>query len=199
MDVSGYVNVVGRDSRPIRDKQGLFIEQIAPGAFAQALTAGTPVELRFDHERVLGDTTGCLQLREDNIGLKAEAVVTDPAVIEKAAAGELRGWSFGFVAKADQWTGEGDDRRRVVEEMELREVSILDKTPAYIATSIETRDEDQLLVEYRLDTVSAPDVVRTVETETKETVTEQDEYGESQTEIQRKTVEVFKLKRREHL
>ena len=197
MDVSGYVNVTGRDSRPLRDKHGLYTEQIAPGTFAQALTAGTPVELRFNHKAILGSTENCLELREDNVGLKAECVVTDPNVIAKAEAGELRGWSFGFVCRDDDWTGEGDARHRTVKELELREVSILDKTPAYIATSIETRGEDELLVEYRFDAINAPDVVRTVETETKETITEQTEYGESQTEVLRKMVEVYKAKRRE--
>lgn len=38
-----------------------------------------------------------------------------------------------------------------MEDLELREVSILDVTPAYIATSIETRGEDSDLVEYRMD------------------------------------------------
>lgn len=38
-----------------------------------------------------------------------------------------------------------------MDELELREVSILDKTPAYIATSIETRDDDEILVEFRAD------------------------------------------------
>ena len=34
MVVRGYVNVVGRDSRVLHDKQGPYIEQIMPGAFA---------------------------------------------------------------------------------------------------------------------------------------------------------------------
>lgn len=40
MVVRGYVNVVGRDSRVLHDKQGPYIEQIMPGAFAKALSAG---------------------------------------------------------------------------------------------------------------------------------------------------------------
>ena len=54
MVVRGYVNVVGRDSRVLHDKQGPYIEQIMPGAFAKALSAGAPVELRWDHKKTLG-------------------------------------------------------------------------------------------------------------------------------------------------
>ena len=52
MVVRGYVNVVGRDSRVLHDKQGPYIEQIMPGAFAKALSAGAPVELRWDHKKL---------------------------------------------------------------------------------------------------------------------------------------------------
>ena len=56
MVVRGYVNVGGRDSRVLHDKQGPYIEQIMPGAFAKALSAGAPVELRWDHKKTLGST-----------------------------------------------------------------------------------------------------------------------------------------------
>lgn len=194
MDVTGYVNVTARDSRPIRDRQGLFIEQIAPGAFAHALTAGNPVELRFNHRQVLGSTEDVLQLREDNIGLKAHAVVTDPAVIAKAEAGELRGWSIGFIKKADEWTGEGDGRRRVVSEMELREVSILDKTPAYIATSIETRGEEDLLIEYRVDT----EPLDLVQARAQDPEPEPAPEDTGAADIARKRLELEKHRRRDH-
>lgn len=169
MAVRGYVNVVARDSRVLHDKTGPYIEQITPGAFGKALRNGGTVELRFDHERTLGSTEdGNLELREDNIGLMAEAEVTDEAVIAAAEKKELRGWSFGFVKKKDHWkTDEDGTRRRYVDEMELREVSILDKTPAYIATSIETRDGDEVLIECRMEDLE-PDVQ--YQSETKEQV-----------------------------
>ena len=96
--MTGYVNVVGRDSRTLHDKSGPYIEQITPGAFGSALQSGTPVELRFDHNQVLGSTeTGEITLREDSIGLLANAVVSDPAVIQAAERRALRGCSFAFV------------------------------------------------------------------------------------------------------
>lgn len=144
--IDGYVNAVGRDSRPIRNRAGeLFIEQIVPNAFKRALERNNDVKLLLNHEanREIGSTKRNLQLFEDNIGLRAIATITDKEVIEKAKQKKLRGWSFGFVEKK---ASEEDDekrkmKRRFVEDMELLEVSIIDerKLPCYTATSIETR------------------------------------------------------------
>ena len=65
--------------------------------------------------------------------------------MEKARAGKLVGWSFGFVClREDRKDGENNIQHRDVRELELREVSILDDTkiPAYNGTSIETRSEN---------------------------------------------------------
>lgn len=199
--VRGYVNVVGRDSRVLHDKQGPYIEQIMPGAFAKALAAGSPVELRWDHKKTLGSTANQeeLELREDNIGLLADAVVTDEEVIAAAERKELRGWSFGFVKQKDHWKADEDGtRRRFVDELELREVSILDKTPAYIATSIETREDGDVLVEFRMEDLMDEGVTYARQTErtveTKETTMSPED--ESAMFCVQKTIEIFKMKRR---
>lgn len=199
--VSGYVNVVGRDSRVLHDKQGPYIEQVTPGAFAKALTAGNPVELRWNHQKTIGSTDdkNQLELREDNIGLHADANVTDDDVISAAEKKELRGWSFGFVKKKDHWKTDDDGtRRRFVDELELREVSILNKTPAYVATSIETREDGDVLVEFRMDEPMEDGVnyIRQTEVVTTETTTTMTPEDESQMFTARKTVEIYKLKRR---
>lgn len=150
--ICGYVNAVGRDSRVMRTVTGeRFVEQIEPGTFQRALGKEGNVELRANHGRLLGSTgAGNLELYEDAVGLYASAVVTDPEIIEKAERDELRGWSFGFRAKADTWEDTGKDvKRRIVQDMELREVSILDITPAYIATTVEMRGEDEGYLEAR--------------------------------------------------
>lgn len=197
--MTGYVNVVGRDSRTLHDKSGPYIEQITPGAFGSALQSGTPVELRFDHNQVLGSTeTGEITLREDSIGLLANAVVSDPAVIQAAERRALRGWSFGFVKKADRWsTDEDGTRRRFVDALELREVSILDVTPAYIATSIETRDDTETLVEFRMEDTE-PDITEIREKEEKEDPEKKKDTGETAADafLAGKRAEIFRLKRR---
>ncbi|WP_298034372.1 HK97 family phage prohead protease [uncultured Dysosmobacter sp.] len=199
--VSGYVNVVGRDSRVLHDKQGPYVEQIMPGAFAKALASGSPVELRWNHQKTLGSTKNKdeLELREDNIGLRANAVVSDADVISAADRSELRGWSFGFVKRKDHWkTDEDGTRHRFVDEMELREVSLLDKTPAYIATSVETRDDGDILVEYRVDEPleEGVDYIRQTERTTEDKTTTLTPEDESVMFCASKTIEIYKMKRR---
>jgi uncharacterized protein len=153
--LDGYVNAVGRESRVLPSSRGPFREQIKPGTFERALQKTDNVGLRFNHDekRQLGSTKdGNLQLWEDNIGLRAIATVTDEEVMQKAKDGKLTGWSFGFIDQKPNWQdGQDGVQRRFLEDIELLEVSILDKTPAYIATSIEARGEENVITESRSD------------------------------------------------
>lgn len=155
--IEGYVNAVERDSRLLPRNMcpsaaGSFYERVRAGVFRRSLESGKEVQLMHNHSRVIGGTKSNLELREDNIGLYAHAIVTDPAVISKAAAGELRGWSFGFNCTKDDWedVSEGIQRRNL-DEIDLLEVTIIDSTatPAYIGTSIEMRGEDCTALEWR--------------------------------------------------
>ena len=163
--IDGYVNAVARDSRLIPDVKGSFREQIVPKAFQRALEKAENVDILLNHDknRKLGSTTeGNLELFEDNIGLRAIATITDAEVIEKAKRNELRGWSFGFYSVKDRWEDiEEGVQRRYVEDLELTEVSIVDNTkvPAYSATSIETRANEEVLTETR----SLDSIVKTVD------------------------------------
>ena len=134
--LTGYVNVTARDSRPIPSPQGSFIEQVTPGTFKRALSKNPNIEMRFNHNRKLCDQKSGLKLREDDIGLYADAIFKDAEVAEKARKNQLRGWSFGFSVNKDHWDESG---KRYLDDISLSEVSILDKTPAYIATSVEMR------------------------------------------------------------
>mgnify|MGYP002512568092 CR=1 FL=1 len=142
VEIDGYVNATGRESAPLRDALGYFVEVVEPGAFARALEAGSvPMLLNHDASRVLaqGDT---LELREDAIGLHAHAVVRDAEIAAKAAAGRLRGWSFGFTRPQERVEERDGLRHRTLLGFTLNEVSLLDDTrrPAYPATSVYTRD-----------------------------------------------------------
>lgn len=145
--IEGYVNAVARDSRPMRDKGTgqKFVEQIVPGAFKRALEQNE-VDLLLDHDdnRKLGSTQSNLELREDAIGLRARAEITDPEVIQKARDKKLRGWSFGFYERdASEEDLPNGMKRRYIEELQLVEVSLIDerKVPCYVGTSVETRAE----------------------------------------------------------
>lgn len=151
--LEGYVNAVDRDSRPIPDADGSFIERIVPGAFAEALKRANDVELLVDHRRKIGSIRdGTLELTEDNIGLRAKCVVDDSEVIEKADKKLLKGWSFGFsVLKQRAENLENGMKRRIVEALDLSEVSIIDDKmiPCYVGTSIEKRAEGEVKKEIR--------------------------------------------------
>lgn len=152
--LDGYVNAVARDSRPIPSVKGKFVEQVMPKTFERALMKAENVDLLLNHDknRKLGSIKeGNLELFEDNIGLRAICTVFDEEVIKKAKNNELRGWSFGFYINKDHWEEKDGIQRRYLEELELNEVSILDNTrvPAYIATSIETREGQDIVKETR--------------------------------------------------
>lgn len=154
--LDGYVNAVDRESKPIPSVKGKFIEKIKPGAFQRSLEKRLNVDLLLNHDekRKLGSTLdGNLKLFEDSIGLRAICTITDSEVIEKAKNKQLRGWSFGFYTKKDKWEKfkDGYDKR-TVEELDLFEVTIVDNTrnPAYSATSIEMREDEEVLSENRL-------------------------------------------------
>lgn len=170
VEIEGYVNAVERDSKPLTSRIGQFIERICKGAFGKALKRNDDVHLLLNHDwqRDLGSTKqGNLELEEDNIGLHARATITDKDVIEKARNGDLVGWSFGFTDAEG-----GVDTRvidgiphRAVRELDLYEVSILDrtKTPAYEGTLITARSENndmQFRGEEFIDEVSIREEVK---------------------------------------
>lgn len=153
--VSGYVNAVGRDSRPITDVRGKFVEQIEPGAFRASLERSENVDLLLNHDKskVYASTRdGNLRLVEDSIGLRAEAVLTDAEMIRKARSGEFRGWSFGMYVgdSAMEERAEGIPRRHV-KSLNMFEVSLIDKSriPCYVGTSVECRSDGEILAELR--------------------------------------------------
>lgn len=158
--ISGYVTAVGRDSRLIPSARGAFLEQVVPGTFLRALEHAENVDLCVNHERdkVFANTRdGSLKLREDNIGLYAEATITDAKTVEQARKGEFRGWSFAFHNKkpsSDDWESTSSGReRRFLRDIELLEVSLIDKkkVPAYIGTTVEVRGSDNFECERRFE------------------------------------------------
>ena len=148
--ITGYVNAIERYSKPIRDnlrgKVQTFIERIKAGVFKTALKRNDDVKVLLNHDmnRELANTKdGSAKLEEDNIGLRAEVIITDKEVVEKARQNRLVGWSFGFYPNADEVGTEGNNTTRTLTDLDLAEVSILDdtKSPAYYGTSIEARCE----------------------------------------------------------
>ena len=148
--IEGYVNAVERNSKPLTERGVTFIERVSAGAFKRAIRRASDIRILLNHrkDRDLGGMSdGTLELEEDNIGLKARAVITDPEVIEDAKHGDLVGWSFGFFDVENGVRQLRDEESglplRKVDELELYEVSILNrkKSPAYAGTLVNVRDD----------------------------------------------------------
>ena len=148
LHVTGYVNVTEKMSKPVITGKGQkVIEVIEPRAFEQALSRAENVTMTKDHirENVLAETrTETLKLYEDAIGLKAEALITDPKTIEEARANKIKGWSFGMKNIQDEIEERaGALPLRKVKSLDLDHVTlVVNKTPAYAATSIEVRADE---------------------------------------------------------
>ena len=174
VEISGYVNAIERNSKPLWSRLGQFVERVLKGAFSSALSRNDDVYLLLNHDksRILGSTKqGNLELEEDSIGLRARATITDPEVIESARRGDLVGWSFGFY-DVPNGVENGIDTDtnlplRKLRDLDLREVSILDRTksPAYAGTLIMARDDE---VRYIGESLIDEDVTVTDETVTEE-------------------------------
>lgn len=150
VEIEGYVNAIERDSKPLWSRVGQFIERICKGAFKKALKRNDDVHILLNHDwsRDLGSTKqGNLELEEDNIGLRVRACISDPEVVKKARAGELVGWSFGFSDRDVVNSIRDGMPHRAVKDLDLAEVSILDKrkSPAYEGTLITARAEDEVV------------------------------------------------------
>ena len=150
VEITGYVNAIERDSKPLLSRVGQFIERICKGAFKKALKRNDDVHILLNHDwnRDLGSTKqGNLELVEDNIGLRVRACITDSDVIKKARNGELVGWSFGFQDREVENSIQRGMPHRAVKDLDLAEVSILDKRkrPAYDGTLIMARDDSDEL------------------------------------------------------
>lgn len=145
VEIDGYVNAVERLSKPLNSRIGKFRERIKAGAFKRAIERNDDIHILLNHDvnRDLGSTKqGNLELREDNIGLRAKATISDAEVVEKAKRGDLVGWSFGFNDRIVDTRDEDGMMTRDVKDLDLYEVSVLDrsKVPAYDGTLIQARN-----------------------------------------------------------
>lgn len=152
--IEGYVNAVERESRPVITPIGKVNELIEARAFGRAIGRADNIEMTVDHNpnAVVAQTRdGTLKLYEDNIGLRAEAVVSDAEVVRQARAGKVRGWSFGMrnaVGELEERAGKLPLRR--IHDLDLEHVTlVINKMPCYSATSVELRAEVEADIEER--------------------------------------------------
>ena len=164
--ICGYVNATEKKSRPVVTPRGRVIEEIEPRAFQAAIDRAENVIMTKDHEAlpILAETrAGTLKLWEDEIGLYADAVVSDPETVAEARAGKVKGWSFGMrnVKDSLEERAEGLPLRKITG-LDLDHITlVVRKNPVYSATSVEVRAEGEVETEIR----SAEDTVQIREEE----------------------------------
>lgn len=134
--------------------RGKVIEVIEQRAFERAISRAADIKMLLDHDRghVLADTAdGTLTVREDEVGLRAESVVTDPAVIEGAKKGLLKGWSFNMKNVVDSIEDRANQLPiRHVKDFDMDEITlVMNKVPVYSSTSVEVRVGTEEEVETR--------------------------------------------------
>jgi HK97 family phage prohead protease len=149
MHFSGYAAVFNSDSEPLP-----FIEQIAPGAFKRSLGSGREIRMFNNHntDQVLATTrNGSLMLSEDSRGLWVEASLPNTTLGRDLATlvadGTVHSMSFGFSVPrgGDSWSEDG--RTRVLNDVVLHEVSIVQGFPAYPDTAgatVRTVEEEEV-------------------------------------------------------
>jgi HK97 family phage prohead protease len=135
--LEGYAATFGAEARI-----GSFTETIAPGAFAASLSERADILALLDHDpgKVLARTrSGTLRLAEDSRGLAFDldvpATTVGSDVLALAERGDIGGASFAFTVKSEKWDGE----RRVLESVDLHEVSVVSAWPAYEGTIVQAR------------------------------------------------------------
>ena len=131
------------------------------GAFKRALSRADEIKILLNHRpnRVLGSTKDNLVLKEDIIGLRVVAEITDPEVVKKAKEKRLRGWSFGFTNPTEQKNVQDGMELREITDMDMFEVSLIDEAmrPWYESTTVETRagENGEFSVEFRSEEFEA--------------------------------------------
>lgn len=131
--LSGYAARFGERSVDL----GGFEEEIAPGAFAGTLAGGADIKMLWDHDsgHVIGSTAaGTLRLWEDRHGLAFEVDAGADRqwaadAVRTVGRGDVRGASFGFYVRHDDWI-DGPRLVRVLREVDLFEISAV-AFPAY--------------------------------------------------------------------
>jgi len=162
---AGYAAVFNSDSEPLP-----FIEQIRPGAFERTLSSRNQIKMFVNHEdtMVLASTrAGTLRLSEDNRGLKVEADMPETSYARDLSVlmqrGDVDSMSFGFHVPrgGDDWSDDG--QRRYLNEIALREVSVVTGFPAYEETSATIRKAQILAQRTQTDADALADAMTALE------------------------------------
>jgi HK97 family phage prohead protease len=126
------------------DIAGMFREQIAPGAFSEAIGRDDVRALvNHDANMVLGrNKANTLRMSEDEKGLRVEIDMPDTQMARDLGVsmerGDINQMSFGFIARQQEWDDDEDPPLRTIRAAELFDVSVV-TYPAYEETEVGLR------------------------------------------------------------
>ncbi len=169
--VGGYINVTQRESEILYSKKRnmYFKEIMTSGVFQESLNEGRNIPLLYEHDwnKQLADLrSGTLTLKEDQIGLRFDAIINDDKVYEEVKKGRINSCSFGFVVLEDKIEPVNSRlEKRIVTKIKLEEVSLV-SNPAYVGSLCEARSlQEELSQEELKDAVEETPVDATRDVE----------------------------------
>lgn len=184
--LGGYINVVERASETLYSKQRgkWFKETIKAGTFTRALQKNDSIPMLLEHDwdkQIAHTSNGTLELREDAIGLRFDAVV-DEDTFNEIQRRNITSCSFGFKVNEQQYESINPKmEKRYISNIDLFEVSLV-ANPAYVGSLVEQRNMEQALED--MDKEEVETVIETVEENKEELVEEvrtEDKEEESET------------------
>ena len=157
--IGGYINVVERSSEVMYSHKDCkwFKETMQSGVFKRALQKNQSIPLLLEHDwdkQVAHTNDGTLELREDSIGLRFDAVVSEETYKEIEKKG-ITSCSFGF--KINEQQKEPINKKlekRYVTNIDLFEVSLV-SNPAYVGSLVEKRALEDALKEEEVEQLRA--------------------------------------------
>lgn len=169
--LGGYINVVERASETLYSKQRgkWFKETIKAGTFTRALQKNNsiPMLLEHDWDRQIAHTAdGTLELREDAIGLRFDAIV-DEDTFNEIQQRNITSCSFGMKVNEQEFEPVNPKmEKRYISNIDLFEVSLV-ANPAYVGSLVEQRNMEKALEDMEKE------VIEEVVEETKEELVEE--------------------------
>lgn len=128
-------------SKELRGKNGSFRELVPKDTWQKAIEENPDVKFYYNHKDYfeLADSIK-LTAEDDGVYLYATLKESEKGLYQAIKDGLISGMSFGFQSLKDTWQTVGSFMQRTINDMNLFEVSILDKTPAYNGTVAEVRE-----------------------------------------------------------
>lgn len=147
--IGGYINVTERESETLYSQKRCrwFKETMKKGVFTRALQKNDSIPLLLEHDwdkQLAHTANGTLELREDAIGLRFDAVVSEETYADILTR-NISACSFGFRVNEEMLEEVNPKlEKRYVTNIDLFEVSLV-ANPAYTGSLVEQRNLEEAL------------------------------------------------------